>query len=332
MAFHYPDETGEIHGYFPDLQKNGEFRSLGRGWMHAVRLFTENLYSCLRQEFNCPTGNINKQKNSFSSLKLISFSPTFGAMEIAEKYQKANKWNIEKWIDYGNIHVYDFVKHNPEEVASDYIKKARNTIFPTKPLMVTETGYSVGNPENLMTVPTENIRGRYILRSLLELYRLGVKRTFIFNLIGFGRQENLFSLIDSSDEKVPKYKRKSSFYAVKNLISLLGGGKNNFNPGQLKIEFNGDLSNIRKDLVFQKSDGRYYLILWLAQPYNAPNLQRSLSLKINKPSFVEAKLYQPINNGIHPIQIIKNFSAFRRITVSDNPLIVELIPRFTPPK
>ena len=302
-GFDYKDTQGERHGYSKPTGDNDK-KLVGKGWVHAVRLFTEDL-------------NLHI-KNNFPQLKILSSAVTIGAYKGVQNYQNQHNWNVEDWVDYGNFHVYR--KTNPEK--NTRIDDVRQTMYPTKPLIITETGYNTG-ARGIALVPNQEIQAIYNLRSILEFFRLGIKRTYIFSLLRFEPEPRYFSLIDPDNtEKVT-----SSFEAIRDTISILDGGDSNFTPQTLRYEITGKLNNLRHKFVLQKSDGKFYLILWLAKPYDASELNRVVNFKLKTPGFIAAKLYQPVQYGTKIVEQIDNPYSSYPLNVSDIPLIVELIPK-----
>lgn len=321
--FRYTDEQNIQHGQ-NDRNEDGKIDNFGKGWEHAVRLFTEDLYYHLKDTSNpLYTASSSPIDPRVASLNILSFSPAGRGYEKFKRYQDTYNWNLEDWIDYGNLHIYGAV--NPEVVTKNVLDKARRTIYPTKPFIVTEVGYStdLGHPHG---VPNEDVQARYNLRSLLELFRLGVKRTYIFSLLRLEPKGRGFSLLVADKDK-HQYEPRASFNAMRDTISILKEESSDFTPGTLRYELSGDLSNVRKDFVLQKSDGTFYLIFWMAVPHDSSSLSRTLKLKINTSGFAEAKLYQPVTQGTSVIQTISDPYAFHQITVPDHPLIVELVPK-----
>ena len=301
--FDYEDNQGVRHGY-PNTVEDNDKKELGKGWVHAVRLFTEDLNFYIH--------------NNFPQLKILSSAVTEGAYKQVQNYQNQHHWNVEDWVDYGNFHVYR--KTNPEKITR--IDDVRQTIYPTKPLMITETGYNRGYL-GIALVPNQEIQGIYNLRSLLECFRLGVKRTYIFSLLRFEAKPRYFSLIDPDNTEEVTI----SFKAIRDTISILDGGDSNFNPQTLRYEISGEINNELHNFVLQKSDGKFYLIVWLAKPYDAYELNRVVNFKLKTPGFIAAKLYQPVEYGTKIVEQIDNPYSSYPLNVSDRPLIVEFIPK-----
>ncbi|GAB4523093.1 MAG: hypothetical protein Tsb0014_00310 [Pleurocapsa sp.] len=309
-GFDYIDQEGIRHGNY-DVYGSGNKIKVGRGWIHGVRLFMEDLHFYVKK---------------YSNLDIISFSPTKGGYDKVNQYQKDNNWHLEDWIDYGNLHLYR--QSEPERGIP--LKKARATMYPTKPIVVTETGYSTSK-QHWPYVPNEEIQATYNLRSLLELFNLGVKRTYIFSLLRF-KQGRYFSLLDPDDLDNPVYEPKMSFNAVRDTISLLEENRSDFIPKRLDYQiinkpYKRNQNNYHS-LVLQKSDNKFYIILWLAVPYDASNLERTFDFQLKTPGFIKANFYQPIQNGTKIVKEIFDLYHVQQLTISDKPLIIELIPQF----
>jgi hypothetical protein len=58
---------------------------------------------------------------------------------------------------------------------------------------------------------------------------------------------------------------KPAFRAVKNLITILSDKGPNFVPGSLNYVLDDSVNNIRQ-ILFQKRDGDFYLMIWLELP------------------------------------------------------------------
>ena len=310
-GFDYFDANGLRHGYY-DLEGDGEKEVVEQGWVHGVSLFMEDLYTSVKK---------------VSDLKVLSFSPTVSGYEQVAEYQRKQDWRLEDWIDYGNFHIY---RNNLPERVNLHLNRVRATMYPTKPLIVTETGYSTSK-EDWANVPNEQIQATYNLRTLLELFSLNVKRTYIFSLLRL-KHGRYFSLLDPDDLESPVYEPKTSFDAIRDTISILTGGDSNFDPGVLHYELinesnnNVNNLNLKHNLVLQKSDGRFYLILWLAIPYRERDRNLNLKFKVNNSDFEAANIYQPITNGSKIVSKIAQPEIFNSIEVKDQPSIIELIP------
>jgi len=180
--------------------------------------------------------------------------------------------NIDSLVNINSLHLY-FGGRNPGSIgwgdydpqghsygSFDYWRDQSQINAPGKPMQIGETGYmswpSTGTP---FTVP-ENVTASYMPRTLLLAFKHGFDKTFFYQLIddptspqGYGLLRNDFS-------------EKPGFTALKNMLNLLADpGANNFTPGSLPFEILGGDGNVNH-LLMQKSDGSFWLALWLEEP------------------------------------------------------------------
>jgi hypothetical protein len=320
FAYEYSGDTARRSIYStaqPDISNNA------KNWMHSILFFTEDLFYYLKDTSN--PYYINRKQSidsSVSKLNILPFSAGINAYKKFVAFQSGIKWNLEDWIDFGNYHLYR--GSNPEKNTNvDYLKRF---LFPSKQIIITETGYTTASGR-IPSVPNDETQAIYNLRSLLELYRLGVKRTYIFSLLRLNSRSSSFSLL-SPESSISKYKPRSSFYAIRDTISILKDDNSNidFAPGSLNFSLIGNLKDLHK-LALTKSDGKTYLILWLALPYQSLNLHRELKFKINDLSYKRINLLQPIPYGSKILHSSISPFDYNKIIVSDHPVILELIPK-----
>jgi hypothetical protein len=119
----------------------------------------------------------------------------------------------------------------------------------------TETGHS--NYIQLGGL-SEEADGKYMARIFAEFFRRGIYRTYKYELVSQGQpgKEGVFGLLRNDLSEKP------SFRAVKNLIAILSDKGPNFQPGTLNYTLNGSMDNVRQ-ILFQKRNGDFYLMLWL---------------------------------------------------------------------
>jgi hypothetical protein len=99
---------------------------------------------------------------------------------------------------------------------------------------------------------------RYILRTFLEGYRSGIKRTYKYEYADLGSNGGptygQFGLVDQS------LNRKPVFYALANLLALLKDGASP-SAGYLNYAIAGGDANLHS-ILLHKSDGSFDLVLW----------------------------------------------------------------------
>lgn len=180
--------------------------------------------------------------------------------------------DINAYVDYGNTHDY-FSTYNPgtrgwgnRHPAGIYGSLSYNmnlarVISGSKPIESTETGYGStpsGTPQ-LLDYVTD---GKYIPRLYFVQYNAGIVRTFVYEFLDpdkSGRLYRNFGLIDAD------LKPKPAYNAVKAVIADLADASTSFAATPLTYEIAGDYRHVQHTLL-QKSDGSYYLALWLEVP------------------------------------------------------------------
>jgi hypothetical protein len=185
--------------------------------------------------------------------------------------------NIASEMTYNNLHVY-FGGRNPGTPgwgAPDAQGNAYGTFpfwldqanldAPGLASEITESGYMTfpGNPTPY-TIPTD-IEESYIPRTFALAYLNGIGRTYVYELLEDPNSPG-FGLIDGNLNPRPAY------YAIQNLISNLADPGPKFTAGTLPYAVTGGDSTL-KQLLLEKRDGSFWLILWLEQSgYDEVNL------------------------------------------------------------
>ncbi len=185
--------------------------------------------------------------------------PVIGpSLSTGEAYHSLG--DISAWVDVGNLHNYMGGRHPGTTGWSDggygsiawNIGNVRPYIGP-RPIIATENGYH-GTHNSVDSVPQE-VAGRYMPRLLMEQFRAGIAKTFIYELIDWhGREE--YGLLN------PDFSPKPAFRSVKALLNLLADPGPPFTPQTLGYSVQGGAPNVRQ-MVFQKRNGTYFLAVWL---------------------------------------------------------------------
>lgn len=201
-------------------------------------------------------------------------------------------------------------------------------------IIATETGYRSGaRSDDISTLATK----KYVPRLFAEYFRLGVVRTFIFELTDTTNVYN-FGLLDAA------YQPKPAYAAVKNLIGLLQDSRwdpaakvrvapEEFYPGALELTMNKGSANVHHVLL-QKADGRAYLLLWQEVPSYDLSQHRDI---VNPTVPVEILFNVPIETGAlytldaTAAKATYSNTASLRIDVPDEVVVLELKPGTPPP-
>ena len=227
--------------------------------------------------------------------------------------------DLTAYTDFGNMHAYTANADAPGSALSSWhIPYARNITNTSKPLVCTESGYSVNSVSAWA-------QARYYPRILAEHWRTGVKRTFLYELLDAednGVAHGGFGLCRADGTK------RESFEAVKRMIQFFSDPGTPFTAGSLDYSLTGGASTVRSFLL-QKRNGDFYLVLWNdAKNYNLTTksniyiADQAVTLKIN--SFVgSAEIYEPGLSSL-PMQIIKGSPRTLSLSVPDHPVVVVL--------
>ncbi len=199
----------------------------------------------------------------------------------------ATQGNLSSLVNYGNTHDY-FGSRNPETTpyggsfyncggygGMQFNICLAQMVGVNEPVVSTETGYESG------VGLSDAIIGRYDLRILFESLRLGIVRTYLYELID--DPSGHWGLLTGSFTPRPAYT------AIQNVLSLLRDA-NFVQPGKLDYTLGGNIQNVHH-LLLQKSNGTFYLAIWLAvqsadpqNPSTAYNVvPQNVTLSVNTP-------------------------------------------------
>lgn len=122
---------------------------------------------------------------------------------------------------------------------------------------ITETGYMAYPTTSTPYTLPESVEASYIPRTLLLSFEKGFKETFLYELIDEPSSPG-YGLLRSDLSPKPAYT------AVQNLIATLSDTGAGFTAGSLPYTISGGDANLNQ-LLFEKSDGSFWLVLWLEE-------------------------------------------------------------------
>lgn len=135
--------------------------------------------------------------------------------------------------------------------------------FGSKPMAATETGY---HTSMAFRGVSEKVHGKYMPRIFLEYFRRGIVRTCSYEFVNDwndpGNSEANYGLLRNDLSPKPAYT------ALKNLSGLLKDPGSRFTPGALDYTLSVtppagyNRTQYVHDLLLQKRDGTFYLVLW----------------------------------------------------------------------
>ena len=188
-----------------------------------------------------------------------------------------------------------------------------------KPITTTEIGYQDA-PGIVDNVPQEVV-GRYLPRLLVEQYRMGVHRTFLYELADFPNSGN-YGLLHADGAPKP------GFNAVKSLLNLLADPGPPVEPRPLNYEVDGGPAV--RHFAFQKRDGTYFIALWVEEPsYDVPGQRsavvqgRDVTLRLPREMHVvRSHLWHADGNA--EARPVRGFSSSVNVHASDAMQVIEI--------
>jgi hypothetical protein len=189
---------------------------------------------------------------------------------------------------------------------------------------ITETGYVASSATTTPFTLPENVEASYTPRTLLLAYMHGFEKTFLYELIDEVSSPG-YGLLNGDLSPKP------AFTALKNLLSTLSDSGPAFTPGALPYLISGGDSNLNH-LLLEKSDGSYWLVLWLEEPsWNPVNVTpikvtpENIGLKLNG-AYATTMGYQFDSNGNVTANNLTMNGYSASLTISDQITIVEIHP------
>lgn len=198
---------------------------------------------------------------------LVRSDPELGAVEVVgPSLVDGSAWgrvgDLTGSLDYGNIHPYP----GGEPPAERHVEGQLDLVRPasrSRPVIATETGYhnaieAAGGRQQPGV--SERAAAAYIPILLLEHFRAGIARTYLYELADERPEperrdpEQHFGLVRSD------FTRKPAFASLRNTIGLLTDPGGGFEPGRLEYDLDSGVPVAH--LLLQKRDGRFYIALW----------------------------------------------------------------------
>lgn len=190
--------------------------------------------------------------------------------------------NVGAYENYGNLHAY-WGGRNPEtggwggpdaqghaygSFAFDF--DSLNITNAGKPVMMTETGYIASNTPKQNVVP-EAVEAVYMPRLVLHAWNLGIKRTYIYELMDDPSSPVGFGLLRGDLTPRPAYT------ALATLMHLLADSPGARTAESLSYSLQGDASGLETTLL-EKQDGSFWLAIWIPAPIYEVNQLHPISV------------------------------------------------------
>lgn len=202
--------------------------------------------------------------------------PSFGTLENA-----AQVGDLSDAFDLGNLHSYSGGRQ-PEQAEvqgaqalPDRLRLIRG-LNGSRPTVITETGFHNADRSNRMPATPEDVAAIYTLRTVLENARLGVRRTYLYELFDSYRDpidvnaEAQFGLFDHDRQPKP------AASALRALLRATRDGGSSPAGRTLPVKAKG--ADDLRVLVLAKSRGRFAVAIWRAVPLYDPDLRQELEV------------------------------------------------------
>lgn len=179
-----------------------------------------------------------------------------------------------------------------------------NAELETLPRVTTETGWEAVRPTD------ERIQGTVLVNSYLAQFKRGWRYTFIYQLgegEGGGGNQGLFH---------HNWTPKLAAAYIHNLTSILADDVPNREPGRLAYSIAYPPSTVH-DLLLQKSNGAFQLVVWGEQVNGSHNITVNLESAAPTVNIYDTTV------GDAPIQTLTNVTNIP-LTISDHAMIVEI--------
>ncbi len=311
-------------------------------WVSYIESLTKDTYKALKSD------------RATAGIKIIG--PSLGRTYGYDT--KSPLGNLSQYVDWGNFHPYpnngntftNPFKYNTIEKyywhsnfpsvnmdKNPFTFDVYSPPFKGKPMVATETGYFTNKDKRGIS---EKVHGKYMPRLFLEYFRLGIPRTCSYELVDEWNQP------DSSEANYGLLRHnlspKPAYTALKNLISLLNDPQGskiipralNYNLS-IKAPPGYDRTEYVHDLLLQKRDGNFYLVLW--HEISNGDISAIPVREINPPPMpTQVNLSTPLSSAtIYTLDDAGNLSNKAAtiknnkisLNVTDKATIIKLVPR-----
>jgi hypothetical protein len=268
------------------------------------------------------------QAAMYRRVKQIAPSVSVIGLTTTSSYGSSFIGDISSYMDAGTLHPYPgggipTASLASTESALSVLNGAR------KPWWVTETGYytSTSATSNVYQPGvSEAAQAKYATRLYLDYFNAGIVHTSIYEIADErsdkSNAEMNYGLLHNDGTPKPAYT------ALKNMLTLLADPGASYTPTSLSYSLTGATSTIRQAL-FQKRDGRFYLVLWNdVSVFNTGGKSDISNAAVNLAVTLGAvprsvMRYQPVSGATGTAVTPSKSLA---VSVPDSPVILEITP------
>lgn len=264
----------------------------------------------------------------YGRVKTIAPSITVIGLTTTSSYGSSFIGDISGSMDAGTLHPYPGGVL-PTSALSGTIRNSSVLNAANKPWWVTETGYYT-SPNATVSVYqpgiSEAAQGKYTPRIYLDYFNAGISHTSVYEIadehVDMNNAEANYGLLHNDGSPKPGYT------ALKNLLGLLADPGGSYSAGSLAMSLSGTTSTIRQSL-FQKRDGRFYLVLWNdVQTYDTQakrdRTNATVPVTLTLGAAHTMNVYQPYTQTA-AMSSASNATSLT-VNVPDHPVVIEINP------
>jgi hypothetical protein len=283
----------------------------GPNWAQSLAAYNRELYRKV------------KANPALHSLPVLG--PSFGTFGGPQR-----AGDLSRWMDVANVHPYTGAESpSPGHVRSELVR-ASVTAGRGKPVWATEAGYNnaVNARGNELAPVSEQAGAVYTLRTVLEHFRAGIRRTYLHELVDQEPEPARRDAIQHFGLLRHDFSPKPAYTALKNLLALTGSdGRPALRPLRLSVKGGG--ADLRR-LVLRKADGSYLVVLWRLASVWDPQKRRPLHVK---PTAVELALpgggevagADPVESArLRPLKLRRGRV---RVQLGAHPAVIQVTPK-----
>jgi hypothetical protein len=209
--------------------------------------------------------------------------------------------NLEHAADQGNMHPYTGGETPTALRITSDMALARK-VTGSKPLIATEEGFHNAMAANATQAPVpESVAAVYTVRALLENFRAGVGRTYLYELLDLRpdaartNSEHNWGLLRND------FSEKPAYTALKNLMAMIGTPAPLQAGQDLPVTVTGDTAGVNR-LLLQRADGTYLLALWQDASLWDTKARRTLtvpekSIRVDLGGATIAAVHRPVQSA-----------------------------------
>ena len=256
------------------------------------------------------------------------------SLAFLDTTQYAQVGDLSASANYANSHAYLNDKYAPQWSMNIILPLAKldATSLPT---VITETGYNTDPNDNYSGVD-QTVQAKYTLDTLMDAYKDGVSSTYLYELLddfsdpGNTNAQDHFGLFNSDGSP------KLAATAIHNLTNILNdpGASSTFTPGTLNYSVSNLTAAYGNQLLLQKSNGTFDLVLWGEPSIYNPSTDTEIAAPHDTVTVNFAQVegtvtvFDPLL-GNTPIATYHNVQQIQ-VDLTDHPLVVEISNGSTP--